>query len=193
MRKMIFVLALLAAGKLMAQSGPAGLQAGDKAPVFNTRSYDGKPVQLEQLLSKGPVVLLFYRGQWCPFCNKQLKHLQDSLPQLMAKGAQVVAVTPETPANVQKTIEKTSAGFTIIADSALQVMKSYDVAFTVDDKTVEKYKSYGIDFDAANGRNGKVLPVPAVYIISREGVITYRYFDTDYRKRPSVKELLEHL
>ncbi len=190
---MIVALAMLISQGVAAQDAPLGLAVGTKAPDFKAMSYDGKSVHLRKSLRSGSVVVMFYRGQWCPFCNKQMKGLQDSLSLFTAKKAQLIAVTPETVANVQKTVAKTTASFTIVSDSGMQIMKSYAVAFPVDAKTVEKYKGYGIDFDAANGVNGANLPVPAVYIINKSGEIVYRFFDTDYRKRPSVKELLEHL
>jgi peroxiredoxin len=176
-----------------AQMASTGLNVNDKAPNFKVKSNSGSMVSLKKELKKGPVVLIFYRGQWCPFCNKQLKKLEDSLSFITAKGAQVFAITPETGENVMKTVEKTKASFPVLSDSGMTIMTAYKVAFKVDDKTVEKYKGYGIDFDKANGANGANLPVPAVYIISKKGVITYRYFDTDYTKRASVKEILEHL
>jgi peroxiredoxin len=177
----------------MAQMNPEGLNVNDKAPQFKAKANDGSMVSLKKALKKGPVVLIFYRGQWCPYCNKQLKGMQDSLSFIKAKGAQIFAITPETNENVMKTVEKTKASFPVLSDSGLAIMTAYKVAFKVDDKTIEKYKGYGIDFDKANGTNGATLPVPAVYIISKKGIITYRYFDKDYSKRPSVKDILEHL
>lgn len=110
------------------------------------------------------------------------------------KGASLITITPETAAGIAKTIEKTKATYPILYDDGLSIMKSYDVAFKVDDRAIEKYKGYGIDFTKANGdSNGPNLPVPAVYIISKEGKIIFRHFDKDYTKRVSVAEILEHL
>ncbi len=176
-----------------AQEKPLGLNLNDTAPDFTARDQSGKEVNLKKLLKKGPVVVLFYRGQWCPFCNKQLSGMQDSLATITSKGATVVAITPEKPENISKTIEKTKASYSLLYDDGLKIMKGYKVAFEIDATTIEKYKGYGIDFTVANGTNGANLPVPAVYIISKEGKITYRHFDPDYRKRPSVKEIASHL
>jgi peroxiredoxin len=172
---------------------PEGLKLGDTAPDINAIDQDGKKVLLNELLKKGDVVVIFYRGQWCPFCSKQLSKVNDSLSFVNAKGASVIAVTPETADNIKKTIEKTEASYSIIGDKNMDIMKSYKVNFGVDEKTVEKYKTYGIDFDKANGTNGANLPVPATYIIGKEGKIKYVFFNPDYRQRPSVKEILEHL
>ncbi len=176
------------------QQEPKGLSVNDAAPDFTAKSADGKEVHLKDQLKKGSVVLVFYRGQWCPYCNRQLKKLEDSLGLIRGKGATVLAISPELPQNIDKTIEKTKASFPILHDKNLSIMKSYDVAFKVDDKTIEKYKTYGIDFSAANGaENGANLPVPAVFVINKEGKIVFRHFDKDYTKRASVADILAHL
>jgi peroxiredoxin len=179
---------------LAAQTGPKGLNLDDNAPGFTAIDQNGKSISLKNELKKGSVVLVFYRGQWCPFCNRALKQMEDSLSQITAKGATVLTVTPEVQDNITKTIVKTKATYSILHDEGLQIMKSYDVAYKVDDKTIEAYKKYGIDFMAANGEtNGASLPVPAVYVINKQGKIVYKFFDVDYRRRSSVKDILEHL
>lgn len=193
MKKIMMLMLLMAGIWAKGQNVAQGLAVGSKAPAFTGKTPFGKTVKLTKLLKKGPVVLLFYRGQWCPYCNRQLKALQDSMQLLTDKGAHVLAVTPETAENVGKTVGKTGAAFPIISDVGLTIMKAYDVAFEVDSKTVEKYKGYGIDFKVANGSNGAMLPVPAVYIIGKDGLIKYRFFDKDYTKRPTVKDLLGNL
>lgn len=195
MKKIFLVAAVLfQTGFLFAQTVPKGLNLNDKAPEFSAPDQNGKMVSLKNELKKGPVVLVFYRGQWCPYCNRQLKQLEDSLPQIKAKGATVVTVSPEKQENIAKTITKTKASYAILHDEGLQIMKNYDVAYKVDDNTIEKYKKYGIDFTVVNGEaNGANLPVPAVYVINKEGKIVYKYFDANYAKRSSVKDILEHL
>ncbi len=172
---------------------PKGLLVGDMAPDFTAKDNKGNTVTLSKQLKKGDVVLIFYRGQWCPFCNRQLSGLNDSLALITGKGAQLMAITPEVMENVGKTVEKTKASFPIIADENLAIMRSYQVAFQVDQDTQDKYKKYGIDFAAANGSNGANLPVPATYVIGKDGKIKYVFFNPDYRKRPSVKDIAEHL
>lgn len=174
-------------------SYPEGLKVGDNAPMFLAKNQDGKKIELKKLLKKGDVVMLFYRGQWCPYCNQQLKKMNDSLQFISAKGATVLAITPETSENIQKTIEKTKASFSIIEDRNLAIMKSYKVNFAVDEMTIAKYKTYGIDFDKVNGNNSANLPVPATYIIGKNGKIKYAFFDTNYTKRASVKDIIDHL
>ena len=183
-----------------AQSVPAAsaltataLRVGDAAPNFKAKDASGHNVELNQLLKKGPVVLYFYRGQWCPYCNKQLSQLQDSLQLLTAKGAQVVVISPETQENIGKTVTKTKAFFPIVHDQDFAIMKAYHTAFTVDEATATKYRGFGVDLQKANGAAADVLPVPATYIIGRNGKITFAYFNSDYRKRVSVKQVVQAL
>lgn len=176
-----------------AQEKPEGLFIGSKAPDFKAKDQDGNEVRLKDLLKKGKVVLVFYRGYWCPYCNRELTRLQDSLSLITDKGAAVVAITPEKPENITKTIEKTKAGFPVLFDKGLKIMKSYDVEFEVEENVLARYRSGGIDIEKNNGENGKFLPVPAVFIIDKESTVTYRFFDADYRKRPTVAELIQNL
>lgn len=182
---------MLFAVQVMAQTG---LKKGDTAPAFTVTDVAGKTIGLKQLLKQHKsVVLFFYRGQWCPYCNKQIQHLQDSLLQLTAKGAYVVGVTPETGDNIQKTVDKTHASFTIVQDKGYKIMKSYGVNYVLDDATVVKYRGFGLDLDKNNGNTDHVLPVPATYVINSLGKIAFVHFDKDYTKRASVKEILATL
>lgn len=193
MKKILFLLTIICSVNGFAQTYPPGLNVNDKAPEFSATDQKGEKIKLKKQLKKGSVVLVFYRGQWCPYCNKQLKQLEDSISFIKEKGASVIAITPELPENISKTIGKTNASYSILYDDGLNIMKAYKVAFQVDDKTVEKYKGYGIDFSKANGVNGANLPVPAVYIVNKNGKIIYRFFDVNYTKRSSVKDILDHL
>ncbi|WP_121197926.1 peroxiredoxin family protein [Mucilaginibacter gracilis] len=172
----------------------SGLKTGDVAPQFTVTDNLGKTISLKALLKTNKAVLLFfYRGQWCPYCNKHIQQLQDSLQLLTAKGAYVLGVTPETGDNINKTIEKTHASFSIVHDKDYRVMKAYDVNFAMDAAMVAKYKTYGIDLERNNGNTDNVLPVPATYLIDKSGKIIYVQFDKDYRKRASVAAILQKL
>jgi peroxiredoxin len=175
------------------QEAPEGLFIASKAPDFRTKDQNGKEIRLKELLKEGKVILVFYRGEWCPYCNKELSRLQDSLQLINDKGARLVAVSPEKPENILKTVEKTKAEYSILYDEGLKIMKSYDVEFEVPENTLTRYRNAGLDIEKNNGANGKFLPVPAVFIIDKESTVVYRFFEPDYKKRPSVKELLEHL
>lgn len=175
------------------QEAPEGLFIASKAPDFRAKDQHGTEIRLKDLLKNGKVVLVFYRGEWCPYCNKELSRLQDSLLLIKDKGATLVAVSPEKPENVLKTVEKTKAEYSILYDEGLKIMKAYDVEFQVPENTLTRYRNAGLDIEKNNGANGKFLPVPAVFIIDKESTVVYRFFELDYKKRPSVKDLLEYL
>ena len=178
---------------LFAQDQPTGLKVGDTAPNFKGRNQNGKLLSLKKLLTTGSVVIVFYRGEWCPHCNRQLKSLQDSLSLITAKGASVVAITPEKSENVEKTIQKTQVSFQVVSDIDLKIMNAYKVTFAWDTATTSKYKSYGINLTEKNASKQNVLPVPAVYIIGKDGKIKYSFFNQNYEKRATVKEILGNL
>jgi peroxiredoxin len=192
MRKYLLIItSLLFSLQTMAQ---AGLKKGDRAPQFSSQDNTGKQLELKELLkSHKAVVLFFYRGQWCPYCNKQIKELQDSLQLLTARGAYVVGVTPETGENINKTIDKTHASFSIIQDKGHKIMKAFDVNYTVDEQTLAQLNKYGVDLEKNNGNRDHVLPVPATYVIDRSGKIIYVHFNKDYTKRASVRTVLDVL
>jgi peroxiredoxin len=171
-----------------------GLKSGGLAPEFTAKDNSGKTLDLNRLTrSHKAVILFFYRGQWCPYCNKHIKELQDSLQLLTAKGAYVIGVTPETGENINKTIDKTHASFSIIQDKGYKIMKAYDVNYTVNDELFAKLKNYGVDLEKNNGNTDHVLPVPATYVIDSSGKIIYVHFDKDYTKRASVSSILNAL
>jgi len=193
--KRILVLVCLAFSfaDLAAQQAPEGLFIGSKAPDFKAKDQNGTEIRLKDLLKKGKVVLVFHRGHWCPYCNKALSRLQDSLQFIKDKGATLLAVSPEKAEGISQTTEKTKAEYSILHDEGLKIMKAYDVEYEMQENMVTRYRNAGIDIEKFNGANGKFLPVPAVYIIDKESTVTYRFFETDYKKRPSVKELLDNL
>ncbi|HEY2581467.1 MAG TPA: peroxiredoxin-like family protein [Mucilaginibacter sp.] len=192
MKKYLVIIAFMfLAISAMAQTG---LKKGAEAPGFTATDNSGKALDLKALLkSHKAVVLFFYRGQWCPYCNKHIQQLQDSLELLTGKGAYVIGVTPETGENINKTIEKTHASFSIIQDKGYKIMKAYDVNYTVDPELFAKLKSHGVDLENNNGNSDHVLPVPATYVIDRSGKIIYVHFAKDYTKRPSVSTILAAL
>ncbi|HTD39396.1 MAG TPA: peroxiredoxin family protein, partial [Mucilaginibacter sp.] len=148
-RYLLIAAGILLSIQVMAQNG---LKNGATAPEFNAKDNAGKTIDLKALLkSHKAVVLFFYRGQWCPYCNKQIKELQDSLQLLTSKGAYVVGVTPETRDNIGKTVDKTHASFSIIEDKGYTIMKAYDVNYTVNDETLAQLKKYGVDLEKNNG------------------------------------------
>lgn len=189
-----FTLLTISTLAVLAQDKPEGLFINSKAPEFKVKDQSGAEVSLKELRKKGPIVLVFYHGHWSPYCTKELKRFQDSLQLITDKGAQVVAVSPEAGEGIAKTVEKTGAVYPILHDEEVKIARNYQVAYEVDDRTASRYKSFGNDLLVINQQKGKpVLPVPAVYIINKEGSVIYRFFESDYRKRPFVKEILAQL
>ncbi len=173
---------------------PTGLKTGMKAPDFSLKAPDGEVVKLSEELKKHPVVLLFYRGQWCPVCARYLARFQESAPQIAAAGARVIAVTPETNENIAKTIEKSNIDFTILYDANESVMSDYKVLFSVTDDYQDKIRK-GLKSDIAvnNGKTEAKLPVPATYVIGQDGIIKFVQFDLNYKNRASVEDIVKHL
>lgn len=193
MKQLIAIVFVFFTFSVQAQNDPTGLKVGDAAPMFTGIDQKGQSFSLEAALQKGDVVLMFYRGQWCPYCNKQMSQMNDSLAMITGKGATVVAISPEVQENIVKTIEKTKASFPVISDVKMKIMKDYRVNFAVPQATQDRYKNFGIDFNVANGENGANLPVPATYVIGNNGKIKYVFFNPDYRKRASIKEIAAYL
>ena len=184
---------------VMGQNGKAvtevkGLAVGSKVPQFTATDADGKKYKLEKALKKGPVVLLFYRGQWCPVCNRHLSHLQDSLRFIYEKGATVIAISPEKPELLKKTKEKTKASFTLLHDKGFLIGNAFDVVFNPDIKQVGMYNErLHANLEGASSDGSSRLPVPATFIIDKNGKIVWRQFNSDYRIRASVKDIIDNI
>ena len=173
---------------------PNGLEVGDIAPQFSVSDVSGLRVDLAELREKGTVVILFYRGQWCPVCSRYLNNLNDSINLINEQGATVIAIGPETIDNALKTQKNTKSKFSFIADTSLQIHRSYDVLFHVTRKYQMKIKNFlRTDIAHNNGSDKAMLPVPATFVISREGKIVFKQFNYNYKDRASVKSILQHL
>jgi peroxiredoxin len=173
---------------------PDGIPIDTVAPRIQAISIDGEKIDTDELIKTGPVVVMFYRGEWCPVCNKYLSEINESLPAIKAKGATVLVISPELPQNAMKTKEDTKSDFIIIADTSLRILKDYDVLFDVTDKYQKKIKTYlKTDIAENNGKEKAQLPVPATFIISQDGIIIYKQFDLNYKNRASAEDILEQL
>jgi peroxiredoxin len=173
---------------------PHGLKVGDKAPDFTGYDQKGKQVELKKLLENGPVILFFYRGKWCPVCSRYINNYQDSLKVITDQGFNVVAITPESIENVEQTVKLHNITFTVIYDCQEKIMKDYDVMFSVTKAYQDKILSdFSIDIAKNNGRDAARLPVPATYIINKEGIIVAAQFDPNYRNRAPVTWMLKNM
>ncbi len=166
------------------------LGVGDKAANFQLPDPVGNIVSLQELLAKGPVLLTFYRGGWCPYCNLELRALQRSLPELEQYNASLVAISPETPDNSLSTAEKNQLEFAVLSDAGLNVARQYGLVFTLDSELRRIYEQFGIDLPTQNGDESYQLPIPATYVIDPEGIIRYAYVNTDYTQRADPKEIV---
>jgi peroxiredoxin len=177
------------------KSGQAqrAVHKGQMAPDFTLPDAKGRPVRLSELLKKGPVVLTFYRGGWCPFCNLQLKSYQDHLPEIRAKGAELVAVSPQLPDSTASTVEKDALAFPVLSDVGNQVARKYGLVFKLADDLVPIYRKYGIDLEKTNGDATHELPMPGTYIIGKDGKVLLSFVEADYKKRLPVESLLAGL
>jgi peroxiredoxin len=193
MKKTILLFLLTSFLSLLLAGQKATLSIGNIAPAFSGTDQYGKKVVLKDLLKISKVIVVFYRGHWCPYCNRELIAIQDSLSMIHAKRAGVVAISPELPEYVEKTVQKTAATFPIISDKSHVIMDGYGVTTQLDAATQNRLKTVGIDLAVVNGSNGYILPIPAVFIINQNGQIDYIFFEPNHRIRPSVQQLLDHL
>lgn len=173
-------------------SGAAGraLKAGDKAPVFALRDQLGEPVKSVDLLAKGPLVVSFYRGVWCPYCNMELQALQGTLPEFVALGASLITISPQTAANSRKSERQNALQFPILSDPRNELAAAFGLRFALPDYLIDLYKSLKNDLPAFNGDPSWTLPMPARYAIGRDGTILYAEVNPDYTRRPEPDDLL---
>jgi peroxiredoxin len=191
MKKIFAILLTFSVLSVFAQDKPAALKVGDKAPDFMAKDHAGNMVSLKEMTKKGKVVVMFYRGAWCPFCNKYMSQLEQSLPEFSAKNATVIAITPETDESINKAIDKTKATFSVIYDKDRSIMKNWKVAYSMSDDMKTKYRGYGLDLEKQQG--DWMLPVPATYVVEKDGKIEYVHFDENYQKRAEVTDILKVL
>jgi peroxiredoxin len=179
----------------LAASGIAqrAIKAGDRAPDFRLPDARGGHVRLRDLLAKGPVVVCFYRGGWCPYCNLELHALQNALPEIQQLGAQLVAISPQTPDESLSTAEKNELAFAVLSDAGSATAKAYGIAFDLADELRPIYARFGHALPDKNGDDSWVLPIPATYVLDTNGVIVLAFVDVDYRNRLEPAEIVAAL
>lgn len=168
------------------------MKIGDMAPNFALNNALGEPVEFNEYLKKGKVVLTWYRGGWCPYCNLTLRQLQMELPNFKANGANLLTLTPELPDKSLSTSEKNNLKFEVLSDLGNQVARKYGIVFKLTDKLVENY-SASFDMNSYNGDESYELPLAATYIINESGKIIYAFLDTDYRNRAEPSDITKIL
>ena len=163
---------------------------GDKAPHFNLPNVRGGTLAIEGALCEGPVVLSFYRGSWCPFCNLELNALQQRLPEIRRYGARLIGISPEKPDSSLSHAEKLNLEFDVLSDPGNRIAGDYGLIMTVPEPLRPLYLQWGIDLPAANGDESHQLPVPATYVIDNSGVIRAAYVEKDYTKRMEPEDII---
>lgn len=169
------------------------LDVGDQIPEFTLSDARGNSVAVGDLLANGPLVVAFYRGGWCPYCNLELRALQAALPEFKARGAELVAISPETPDASLSTAEKNELEFTVLSDVGAKVAEQFGLVFTLPESLRPVYEQFGIDVPAHNGDDTFQLPVPATYVIGTDGSIKFAFANPDYRQRAEPSLILAAL
>lgn len=172
------------------------LQVGDLPPDFALHDAAGHLVQSQDLLRKGALVICFYRGDWCPYCNLELRAYQQLLPEIQAAGAQLVAISPNLPDHSLNTIARHGLQFPVLSDPGNKVARRFGLVFKLDARLLPLYRQLGLDIPAYNGDDSYELPLPATYVVDRDGIVRLAYADVDYAQRQeprAVVELLQRL
>jgi peroxiredoxin len=172
-------------------SGQAGraVKAGDRAPHFLLSDQDGNSVSSHDLLDKGPLVVSFYRGVWCPYCNLELQALNEVLSKLQAYGTNVVAISPQVQVNSRKSVRVNNLGFPVLNDKGNETAAAFGLRFTLPDYLIELYKNLKNDLTAFNGDPSWTLPIPARYVIGQDGIVLYSEINPDYTHRPDPSDM----
>jgi peroxiredoxin len=169
------------------------VKIGDRMPDFELPNQNGLMRRFSDYLSESPVVLNVYRGGWCPYCNLEMKALHDSLPQIEARGARLVGMTPETPDNAMATAERHRLGIDILSDAHNRVAERLGLVFELPEYLRPIYQGLGIDIPGYNGEQSFRLPVPATYIVSKEGIVAHAFVNADYTRRMEPADIAARL
>ena len=168
-------------------------KVGDKAPAFLLKDPEGNIVSSKELLAKGPLIVTFYRGVWCPYCNMELQALQAELPEFQKLGASLVAISPQTAPNSRKAAKQNNLSFPILSDTKGEVGTAFGLKFKLPDYLVELYKGLKNDLPTINDDPGWTLPMPARYVIGPDSTILYSEVNPDYTIRPEPSDMFATL
>lgn len=169
------------------------LKVGEVAPDFALPDAAGRERRLSTVLAQGPVVLTFYRGGWCPYCNLQLRAFQHAHPRIRALGAQLVAVSPQTPDNSLSFARKAALEFPVLSDAGNRAARAYGLVFKLSDKLQELQRAWGNELPRFNGDESWELPMPGTFVLDRAGVARLAFVDPDYTRRLEPQAVLDAL
>ncbi len=173
--------------------GSCSIQNDDTAPLFELPDQLGRSVSISNLLKKGPIILNFYRGNWCPYCNLELRTLQSYLPKFESLGASLVAISPQVPNKSMTPAEKSELSFPVLSDSGNEVASQYGLVFTLSEELRSTYQEVGIDLPLYNGDDSFELPVPGTFIIGSDRKVKALHVNVDYKQRMDPEEILNSL
>jgi peroxiredoxin len=168
------------------------LKKGDVVPDFSMTSSNGEEYSLLGLLNKGPIVVTWYRGGWCPYCNIYLKGLRDAKEDIQELGGQIIAISPEKPEKTEETITNNKIPFIVISDKDNNIAKKFNISYKLPDIVLEQFEGR-IDLNEYNGNENNELPLSATYVIDQDANIIYSFLDVDYRKRAEPAEIIQVL
>ncbi|MDG4651989.1 peroxiredoxin-like family protein [Chryseobacterium arthrosphaerae] len=169
------------------------IRPGEKMPEFILPNATGKMIDSNDILKKGKMILAFYRGSWCPYCNLELKFLQDNLSRIKDKNAVLIAVSPQTPDHSLSMAEKNKLGFEVLSDQNNDFAKKLGIVFQLQDFVLPYYRNLGINLSEFNNNDENLLPVPAVFVVDQDRRIIFKYLDVNYMNRVDVEELIQAL
>lgn len=173
--------------------GVNALRVGDQAKDFRLPNASGGEQTLAALLKEGPLVISFYRGGWCPYCNLEFKALSDALPKINQLGAKLIGISPELPDNSMSTKEKHQLPFDLLSDVGNKVAREYGIVMDVPPSMVPLYIKWGLDVPKSNGDESWELPIPATYVIDEDGKVTFAFVNKNYTERCEPAEIIKAL
>ena len=172
---------------------PQGLQVGDQLASFELPNQLGQTISLDELQGASNIVISFYRGGWCPYCNIELCVLQQALPEFKSHGARLIAISPQLPDESMSTAEKNELSFPVLSDAGNKVAKEFGLVFTLSEQLRPLYESFNIDLPATNGDKSFELPIPATFIIDSDGVVKGAFVNADYKQRMDLSDIINVL
>lgn len=177
-----------------ADAAKNALNVGAKMPSFSLKDSNDKTVNSDELLKESNLVIVFYRGAWCPFCNLYLRNLQKNINQIREAGGNVIAISAEPPDKSLAVSKKNEVMFPVLSDPQLGTARKFGIVYNLPAETAERYKSRGVvDFQKDYGMEKAELPLGATFIVNQKGEIVYAYLDTDYKKRAEPEIIIENL
>jgi peroxiredoxin len=169
------------------------LKVGSVVPDVSVQTPSGEKMTIASLHADRPVVLVFFRGGWCPICSRHTAELIKAYANIKELGADMVGISPDSVEGSKANIDKNKIAFPILSDSEVSAARAFGLAFKVDDDTLSKYKGFGIDLEKASGQQHHALPIPAVYIVDKSGRIVFAHSNPDYRQRLDTKTIIAEL